>query len=79
MFLFYPETNNFNNSQIVVHTKLPNNSMTNIFNVLSIDLQYTHHLNFLISARNQAEDYYMNETGVRRIVAHFLNLLVVTE
>ena len=79
MFLFYPETNNFNNSQIVGHTKLPNPSMTNIFNVLSIDLQYTHHLNFLISARNQAQGYYMNETGVRRIVAHFLNLLVVTE
>ena len=41
MFLLYPETNNFNNSETVGHRKLPDPSMNNIFNVLSIDLQYT--------------------------------------
>ena len=35
MFLFYSETNKFNNSEIVGHRK------NNIFNVLSIGLQYT--------------------------------------
>ena len=40
MFLFYAETNNFNNSEIVGRRKLPDPSMNNIFNFLSIDLQY---------------------------------------
>ena len=40
MFLFCPETNNFNNSEIVGRRKLPDPSMNNIFNVLSIGLQY---------------------------------------
>ena len=41
MFLFYPETNNFNNSKIVGCRKLPAPSMSNIFNALSTGLQYT--------------------------------------
>ena len=41
MFLLYPVTNNFNNSEIVGRRKLPDPSMNNIFNVLSIGIQYT--------------------------------------
>ena len=41
MFLFYPETNNFNNSEIFGRRKLPDPSVNNIFDVLSIGLQYT--------------------------------------
>ena len=40
MFLFCPETNNFNNSEIVGRRKLPNPSINNIFHVLSLGLQY---------------------------------------
>ena len=40
MFLFYPETNNFTNSEIVGRRKLPNPSMNNI-SMLFIGLQYT--------------------------------------
>ena len=40
-FLFYPEINNFSNSENVGRRKLPDPSMNNIFNVLSIGLQYT--------------------------------------
>ena len=36
MFLFYLETNNFNNSEIVGRRTLPDLWMSNIFNVLSI-------------------------------------------
>ena len=41
MFLFYPETSNFSNSEIVDRRKLPDPSMNNVFNVLLIGLQYT--------------------------------------
>ena len=41
MFLFYLETNNFNNSEIVDRRKLPDPKMNKGFNVLSIGLQYT--------------------------------------
>ena len=41
MFLFDPETNNFDNSEIGGRRKLPDPSMNNIFNVLWIGLQYT--------------------------------------
>ena len=41
MFLFYPETNNLNNSAIVGRRKLSEHSMNNIFIVLLIALQYT--------------------------------------
>ena len=41
MFLFYPEINNFNNSEIAGRRKLPDPSMNNICNVLSIGLRYT--------------------------------------
>ena len=41
MFLFYPESNNFNNSQKVGCRKLPDASMNNVFSILSIGLQYT--------------------------------------
>ena len=38
MFLFYPETNNFNNSEIDGHRKLPDPWLNNIINVVSIGL-----------------------------------------
>ena len=38
---FCPETNNFNNSEVVGRRKLPDSSMDHNFNVLSIGLQYT--------------------------------------
>ena len=41
MFLFYPEINNFSNSENVGRRKLLDPSMNNIFNVLLIGLQYT--------------------------------------
>ena len=41
MFPFYPETNNSNKSDIVGRRKMPDPSKNNIFNVLSIGLQYT--------------------------------------
>ena len=41
MFLFYLETNNFNNSEVVDRRKLPYPQMNKSFNVLSIGLQYT--------------------------------------
>ena len=41
MFPFYPETSNYNNSEIVGGRKLPDPSINNIFNVPSIGLQYT--------------------------------------
>ena len=41
MFLFDPETNNFDNSEIGGRRKLPDASMNNIFNVLWIGLQYS--------------------------------------
>ena len=40
MFLFYPKTSNFHNSEILGRRELPDSSMNNIFNVLSIVLQY---------------------------------------
>ena len=40
MFLFYPKTSNFHNSQPVGRRKLPVPSMNNIFNFLPIALQY---------------------------------------
>ena len=40
MFLFYPKTSNFHNSEIVGRRKLPDPSMNNIVNFLSIALQY---------------------------------------
>ena len=40
MFLLYPKTSNFHNSEILGHRKLPDPSMNNIFNFLSIALQY---------------------------------------
>ena len=40
MFLFYPKTSNFHNSEPVGRRKLPVPSMNNIFNFLSIALQY---------------------------------------
>ena len=40
MFLFYRKTINFRNSEIVRRRKLPDPSMNNIFNALSIALQF---------------------------------------
>ena len=40
MFLFYPKTSNFHNSEIVGRRKRPDPSMNNIFHVLSIVLLY---------------------------------------
>ena len=40
MFLFYPKTSNFHNSEPVGRRKLRVPSMNNIFNFLSIALQY---------------------------------------
>ena len=39
MFLFYPKSSNFHNSEPVGRRKLPVPSMNNIFNFLSIALQ----------------------------------------
>ena len=39
--LFYPKTSNFHNSEMIGRRKLTDLSMNNIFNVLSIGLQYT--------------------------------------
>ena len=52
MFLFDPETNNFDNSEIGGRRKLPDPSMNNIFNVLWIGLQYTVSFKQLDFARN---------------------------
>ena len=38
---FYPKTSNFHNSEMIGRRKLTDLSMNNIFNVLSIGLQYT--------------------------------------
>ena len=40
MFLFYPKTSNFHNSEPVGRRKLPVPSVNNICNFLSIALQY---------------------------------------
>ena len=39
--IFYPESSNFPNSGMVGRRKLPDTSINNIFNTLSIGLQYT--------------------------------------
>ena len=41
MFLFNPKTNNFNNSKIFGRRKLLDDSINNIFDVLSVGLIYT--------------------------------------
>ena len=41
MSFFYPKTNNFGNSRMVGRRKLPDPSINNIFNVLSVGSQYT--------------------------------------
>ena len=58
--------------------------MNNIFIILSIGLEYT--LSFKrpdfdlkgpVTITPKVQGYFVNETGVRRIIALFLNLLIV--
>ena len=88
----YPKTSNFHNSRnlhnsgMVGRRKLPDASMNNVFNVLSINLQYTLSLkwpDFGLKRRvtlrlvySMKFSHFLKQAG---IVIHFLNLLIVTE
>ena len=104
MFVFYPETSNFHNSEMIGQRndwsekwlvremigqrKLPDSSMNNVFNVLSIGLHCT--LSFkrpdfglkclvTITPKVQSLKFKSMYKWNRRIVPHFLNLLIVIE
>ena len=88
MFVFYPETSNFHNSEMIGQRKLPDSSMNNIFNILSIGLHCT--LSFkrpdfglkclvTITPKVQSLKFKSMYKWNRRIVPHFLNLLIVIE
>ena len=88
MFVFYPETSNFHNSEMIGQRKLPDSSMNNIFNILSIGLHCT--LSFkrpdfglkclvTLTPKTQSLKFKSMYKWNRRIVPHFLNLLIVIE
>ena len=104
MFVFYPETSNFHNSdmvgqrndwsekwlvrEMIGQRKLPDSSMNNIFNVLSIGLHCTlsfkrpdFGLKCLVTTTPKVQSLKFKSMYKwnRRIVPHFLNLLIVIE
>ena len=104
MFVFYPETSNFHNSdmigqrndwsekwlvrEMIGQRKLPDSSMNNVFNVLSIGLHCTlsfkrpdFGLKCLVTTTPKVQSLKFKSMYKwnRRIVPHFLNLLIVIE
>ena len=88
MFVFYPETSNFHNSEMIGQRKLPDSSMNNIFNILSIGLHCTlsfkrpdFGLKCLVTTTPKVQSLKFKSMYKwnRRIVPHFLNLLIVIE
>ena len=69
--------------QLVVES-CPTPSVNNIFIILSIGLEYTlsfkrpdFDLKCPVTITPKVQGYFVNETGVRRIIVLFLNLLIV--